>query len=225
MPPHTATACLRKPATGSFAADTGAEQFVSTPDSGASLFTTYLLELGTPYHGAYLYGRRAAAFHSRLRCVLDSDGVASARIYAAKLEVGDHQTLAAVDANGDWQLLEQPDPLEYLKCYRYQFIPWIGDNSYPLGTGFAMGTTSARIIIPCPVRMRMESPEMGFLDGTSWSGLSIFNNGTARPPTGISGVKSTPTGIGINLVTSGLVGNRSCVLRRTDARIIFDANL
>ena len=161
----------------------------------------------------------------RLRCVLDSDGVASARIYAAKLEVGDHQTLAAVDANGDWQLFEQPDPLEYLKCYRYQFIPWIGDNSYPLGTGFAMGTTSARIIIPCPVRMRMESPEMGFLDGTSWSGLSIFNNGTARPPTGISGVKSTPTGIGINLVTSGLVGNRSCVLRRTDARIIFDANL
>lgn len=56
--------CLRKPDTGSFAADTGVERFGSTPDSGASLFTTYLLESCTPYHGAYLYGRRAAAFHS-----------------------------------------------------------------------------------------------------------------------------------------------------------------
>ena len=42
----------------------GRNNLVSTPDSGASLFTTYLLESGTPYHGAYLYERRAAAFHS-----------------------------------------------------------------------------------------------------------------------------------------------------------------
>lgn len=161
----------------------------------------------------------------QLWCQLISQGAASCRIFGAKLEVGDHQTLAIQGEDGTWQLTQQPDPLEYLKCCRYQFVPWVVDNSFPMGDGFALGSTSARIVIPCPVRMRLESPSLELMDGTSWSGLAIFNNGAVKTPTGVSGVKSIPTGIGVIFSTTGLVGNHSCVLRRTDAKLIFDANL
>ena len=161
----------------------------------------------------------------RLWCQLISQEAASCRIFGAKLEVGDHQTLAILGEDGAWQLTQQPDPMEYLKCCRYQFVPWIGDNAFPMGVGFAFGSTSARIMVPCPVRMRLEAPSLKFLDGSSWSGLSVFNNGAAKIPTGVSSIKSTPTGIGVNFTTTGLVGNHSCVLRRTDGKIIFDANL
>ena len=161
----------------------------------------------------------------RLWCQLISQEAASCRIFGAKLEVGDHQTLAILGEDGAWQLTQQPDPMEYLKCCRYQFVPWIGDNTFPMGFGFAFSSTSARIMVPCPVRMRLEAPSLKFLDGSSWSGLSVFNNGTVKQPTGIAGIKSTPTGIGINFTTTGLVGNHSCILRRTDGKIIFDANL
>ena len=43
------------------------------------------------------------------------------KVYAAKLELGPTQTLAYQDEDGNWKLLEQPDPLELLKCQRYQF--------------------------------------------------------------------------------------------------------
>ena len=162
---------------------------------------------------------------SQLWCQIISEGAASCRIFGAKLEVGDHQTLAILGEDGAWQLTQQPDQLEYLKCCRYQFVPWIGDNTFPMGVGFAFGSTSARIMVPCPVRMRLEAPSLKFLDGSSWSGLSVFNNGAAKIPTGVSSIKSTPTGIGVNFTTTGLVGNHSCVLRRTDGKIIFDANL
>ena len=59
----------------------------------------------------------------------------------------------------------------------------------------------------------------------SIAGMSIFCDGTAKIPTAISGVKSTPTGIGVNFATTGLVGNQACILRRTDGKILFDANM
>lgn len=45
----------------------------------------------------------------------------SITILAATAEIGNTQTLAYQDDSGAWQLLEQPDPLEVLKCQRYQF--------------------------------------------------------------------------------------------------------
>lgn len=45
----------------------------------------------------------------------------SLSVRAAKLEAGNTQTLAYQDNSGVWQLLEHPDPLEVLKCQRYQF--------------------------------------------------------------------------------------------------------
>ena len=45
----------------------------------------------------------------------------SVGVRAVKLEFGNTQTLAYQDDSGAWQLLEHPDPLEVLKCQRYQF--------------------------------------------------------------------------------------------------------
>ena len=45
----------------------------------------------------------------------------SVGVRAVKLEFGNTQTLAYQDDSGAWQLLEQPDPLEVLKCQRYQY--------------------------------------------------------------------------------------------------------
>lgn len=48
-------------------------------------------------------------------------------LLAAKLELGDHQTLAYQDEEGNWQLFETPDYGEELaKCQRYQY-PIISD--------------------------------------------------------------------------------------------------
>ena len=122
-----------------------------------------------------------------------------------------------------WQLLEPPDPLEILRCYRYQYVPMGPDNSYPLGYGFSFSQTSARVIFPCPVPMRV-APSVAFLSG-NLSGISIFNGGSVRIPSYVSGTRNLPGGVGVILTTSGMVSNDVCTLRSTSAKILFDANL
>lgn len=159
---------------------------------------------------------------SKLWCQLISEGVASCRIFGAKLEVGDHQTLAMQGADGVWKMVEQPDPDELLKCYRYQFLPETF-SGFPIGYGFAFGTGAVRAIFPCPVRMRT-NPSVVYMTGNI-SGLSIFNNGAVKIPTAISATSNQPGGIGATISASGLASNRSCIVRTTSAKILFDANL
>lgn len=45
----------------------------------------------------------------------------SISLRAFTVEAGNTQTLAYQDNSGAWQFLERPDPLEVLKCQRYQF--------------------------------------------------------------------------------------------------------
>ena len=159
---------------------------------------------------------------SKLWCQWISEGAASCQIFAAKLEVGDHQTLAIQGEDGTWQVVEQPDPNEILKCYRYQFLPE-SNSGFPIGYGFAFGTGAVRAIFPCPVRMRT-NPSVVYMTGDI-SGLSIFNNGTVKIPTAISATSNQPGGIGATISASGLASNRSCIVRTTSAKILFDANL
>lgn len=161
---------------------------------------------------------------SQLWCQLISEGAASCRIFGAKLEVGDHQTLAIQGEDGAWRLTQQPDPEEILRCYRYQYVPVEGDNSYPMGYGFAFSNTSARMIFPCGVKMRI-APSVTFLNGSALSGIGIFNNGASHTPTAISGTRNLPGGVGVIFTTSGLVTNDVCTMRSTGATILFDANL
>lgn len=161
---------------------------------------------------------------SQLWCQLISEGAASCRIFAAKLEVGDHQTLAIQGEDGAWQLTQQPDPEEILRCYRYQYVPVEGDTSYPLGYGFAFSTSSARMVFPCGVKMRL-APSVTFLNGSALSGIGIFNNGASHTPTAVAGTRNLPGGVGVIFTTSGLVTNDVCTLRSISGKLLFDANL
>lgn len=161
---------------------------------------------------------------SQLWCQLISEGAASCRIFGAKLEVGDHQTLAIQGKDGAWQLTQQPDPAEILRCYRYQYVPVEGDTSYPLGYGFAFSTSSARMVFPCGVKMRL-APSVTFLNGSALSGIGIFNNGASHTPTAVAGTRNLPGGVGVIFTTSGLVTNDVCTLRSISGKLLFDANL
>lgn len=161
---------------------------------------------------------------SQLWCQLISEGAASCRIFGAKLEVGDHQTLAIQGEDGTWQLTQQPDPEEILRCYRYQYVPVEGDTSYPLGYGFAFSTSSARMVFPCGVKMRL-APSVTFLNGSALSGIGIFNNGASHTPTAVAGTRNLPGGVGVIFTTSGLVTNDVCTLRSISGKLLFDANL
>lgn len=161
---------------------------------------------------------------SQLWCQLISEGAASCRIFAAKLEVGDHQTLAIQGGDGTWQLTQQPNPEEILRCYRYQYVPVEGDTSYPLGYGFAFSTSSARMVFPCGVKMRL-APSVTFLNGSALSGIGIFNNGASHTPTAVAGTRNLPGGVGVIFTTSGLVTNDVCTLRSISGKLLFDANL
>lgn len=161
---------------------------------------------------------------SQLWCQLISEGAASCRIFGAKLEVGDHQTLAIQGEDGAWQLTQQPDPEEILRCYRYQYVPVEGDTSYPLGYGFAFSTSSARMVFPCGVKMRL-APSVTFLNGSALSGIGIFNNGASHTPTAVAGTRNLPGGVGVIFTTSGLVTNDVCTLRSVSGKLLFDANL
>lgn len=161
---------------------------------------------------------------SQLWCQLISEGAASCRIFGAKLEVGDHQTLAIQGEDGAWQMTQQPDPEEILRCYRYQYVPVEGDTSYPLGYGFAFSTSSARMVFPCGVKMRL-APSVTFLNGSNLSGIGIFNNGASHTPTAVAGTRNLPGGVGVIFTTSGLVTNDVCTLRSISGKLLFDANL
>lgn len=161
---------------------------------------------------------------SQLWCQLISEGAASCRIFGAKLEVGDHQTLGILGEDGAWQLTQQPDPEEILRCYRYQYVPVEGDTSYPLGYGFAFSTSSARMVFPCGVKMRL-APSVTFLNGSNLSGIGIFNNGASHTPTAVAGTRNLPGGVGVIFTTSGLVTNDVCTLRSISGKLLFDANL
>ena len=82
---------------------------------------------------------------------------ASIQIAAAKLELGDHQTLAYQDEEGNWHLFETPDYGEELaKCQRYLLVLPGFDTMYSnIGVGSFFSETEAEITIPTPASMRI----------------------------------------------------------------------
>lgn len=207
----------------SFLVEITAGYFQISINDGTQTYNSSVLDSGDS--GLCYLTATLSSSPTQLQCFIQSTiANANIKIYSAKLEVGNGQSLAYQDVNGDWNLLEQPDPNEILKCYRYQYVPMDGDNSYPLGYGFAFGATSARMVFPCGVKMRL-APTVTFLDGTSLSGISIFNNGAFHTPTAVSGTRNLPGGVGVIFTTSGLLANDVCSLRSTSAKLLFDANL
>ena len=92
---------------------------------------------------------------------IDSGESASAELLAWKLELGDRQTLARQDADGNW-VLNDPSPnkaLELAKCQRYRWIPkgsvfWL----------YSCSDNIQRATISFPVTMRA-NPSISFKSG------------------------------------------------------------
>lgn len=146
----------------------------------------------------------------------------SVGVRAVKLEFGNTQTLAYQDDSGVWQLLEQPDPLELLKCQRYCLVISPNTSYGPAGNGMVQTTSSARIVIPTPVSLRI-NPSLMF--SGSWQ---LLANGLSQDITNMSVAGSSPNTVQLDVASSGLVVGQGVVMRAKgdlNAKIILSADL
>ena len=119
---------------------------------------------------------------------------------AAKLELGDTQTLAHQE-NGVWVLNEIPNYAEELaKCQRY-FINLKGQYGtyFRYGIANAFSSTIAMAEIPLPVTMRTASPAL------ATSNVHLQSGGTTIEVTGVTFRGLGPNAVYVDLaVASGL---------------------
>ena len=149
----------------------------------------------------------------------------SITISAATAEIGNTQTLAYQDDSGAWQLLERPDPLELLKCRRYQqvILPEANRTTVFVGTGVFTTNSRARIFVPYPVPLRTR-PSLSFngnfavTDGSSPYTVSAIN-------LEYSSVNGATILADTNAASA--IGHPAMLRIDSDAtgRFIFDANL
>lgn len=149
----------------------------------------------------------------------------SISLKAFTFEAGENQTLGYVDDSGTVQLLEQPDPLEEIKCKRYQIALPQGNtlNYSPIGYGYILGGNSARILIPTPVKMRT-NPTLVFISGNI-SGLSILAGENTFIPTSVLTIFALEYGVSINFTIPSGATNGPCTLRCASGYALLDANL
>lgn len=98
----------------------------------------------------------------------------SLKVKAVKLELGEGQTLAHQDADGNWVLNKIPDYSEELaKCQRY-FVRIKNQNASTgvIGTGVATSDTGTVCVLPLPTAMRAAPAIAGY------SGVKIGNGGS-----------------------------------------------
>ena len=136
----------------------------------------------------------------------------TANILAAKLELGEGQTLAHQDADGNWVLNEIPDYAEELaKCQRYFVrIKNEGTATGFIGTGVATSTNGTICVLPLPVSMRAAPALSG------WSGVT-FGDGGSSDTTAATSVEA--------IAAAAPYNTRPVVIRGTstrgDAYVIF----
>lgn len=92
-----------------------------------------------------------------LTCEVVNYGTGACKAGAAKLELGDTQTLAHQDASGNWVLNEIPDYGEQMRrCQRYYYQ--ISYVQYQTINMAYEDTAYAFILLPLPVEMRLKNP-------------------------------------------------------------------
>lgn len=201
--------CLKKSGTywGEYFADF--DQFI-----GMTLTGSVLLSDGTLRTGSFVYNgsvNQAQTFfsselgfyiqklsNSQTQCEINSL-VDNVKIKAAKLELGDTQTLAHKE-NGVWVLNEIPDFGEQLaRCQRYLFSARGTTNYVCVGSGYiSVDGTEAIIVVPTPVSLRATPVCMvnGILhvdtsygEGVTGNNVSLLNVGN-----GSMGIRMKITG-------------------------------
>lgn len=147
--------------------------------------------------------------HQRAYVILNQG--ASIKLRAAKLEKGAGQTLCYMDSSGVWQLLEQPDPLELLKCQRYQLFNFTADFRAQY-----INPNYIAFNIPTPITMRevpsiVGTPVVKTITGSAQTGFTF----SALLKPGFIRVSATKSNHGLS----------DALLNFTSNRDGFDANI
>ena len=144
----------------------------------------------------------------------------SITLKAAKLELGDTQTLAHQDSTGTWVLNEIPNYTEQLaRCQRYQ-LSLVSGESHFIANGVAWGNTNnqAAIMIPIQVPMRT-APAL-----SSYSVYKLYVNGSEKSVTSLSVLNLLETGIRVRVEANSAFtagATIECMLQN----VFLDANL
>lgn len=136
---------------------------------------------------------------SSLAILFGADANKTSSILAAKLELGDQQTLAHKE-NGVWVLNEVPDYGEQLRrCQRYLFSARGTTNYVCVGSGYISADgTEAVIVVPTPVSLRATPVCMvnGILhvDTSYGEGVTVNNVSLLNVGNGSVGIRMKITG-------------------------------
>lgn len=208
--------------------------------SGVDYTLSVLLQSGELYSGTAQFPANSGSYNNAFtipgigdgRLNVGNNGVkevyfivdqgSSLSLRAAKFEEGARQTFAYKDEDGAWQFLERPDPLELLKCQRYCLVISPNTSYGPAGNGMVQTTSSARIVIPTPVSLRI-NPSLMF--SGSWQ---LLANGLSQDITNMSVAGSSPNTVQLDVASSGLVVGQGVVMRAKgdlNAKIILSADL
>lgn len=156
---------------------------------------------GTSIIAVSLY--RWSSNHSGRLCVSIGISTSDVAVVAAKLEMGNKQTLAIQDSDGKW-ILNDPPPnfgTELLKCQRY--YQRIGGNKKIIGSGFLLSSTptgntlGASLMIPLMAPMRADPTVK--LVGTLYVSADKYNGTASIPTTGIINYGYTSNAFGLSV--------------------------
>lgn len=194
---------------------------LSIADSGGNLLSG--VTISTPgLHFVSYNGDKAA------RLFMGSRAKSKVKFTAVKLELGDVQTLAHQDANGNWVLNEIPNYADQLaRCQRYQLR--IGYNfgstySVPIGVGIGYSETSIRVFVPTPVMMRT-SPVISYFGNGSIANIKAYGNGGTVEITDIRSLMNNNTIQLIATASNVVAGEIYSLVPNVSAGIMLDANL
>lgn len=146
-------------------------------------------------------------------------------LVAAKLELGDQQTLARQDADGNWVLNEIPDHGEQLaKCQRYCQVFDLTAGYTVTAFGIATEQTAWRGLFPIFTKLRAK-PVLA-VEGENKS-LALHGNGTAINISNLtpSIVDTDCNGVGVVYGGLSLTKNQCYVLQAYGCKIILSADL
>lgn len=149
-------------------------------------------------------------------------------LVAAKLELGDKQTLAHQDSSGNW-VLNDPPPnkaLELAKCQRYQVVYGSNDSLSFFGDSFAYRTDQVDVFVSPPVPMA-KIPSVNLLSGS----FLAFTQGTLigessrfivfSPDSRVTNFSIRLTDFSTQLTTNNVYE----IYLKTGSVLVLDANL
>ena len=205
----------------------------------SALIGTKLLSFTQDYQAGGSFDAPVEGSRYALAAPAPSDGLKMFRVYrssldgetvpviAAKVELGDKQTLARKDADGNW-VLNNPPPnraTELEKCQRYQLM--MSYNFGNIGVGFAKTATTADVIVPLPISMRYIGATIpATFNGLYLTGAYHFGSNSI-PVSNITEARVSENTVRLSCDCAGeLTPGHSVTLQiRGNGWIIFDANL